>query len=157
MSIAPVVKTVRVALPPERAFTAFVEGIGEWWQKGKTIGAQPHVAIVIEPQAGGRWFERDARGAECDWGKVLAWEPPHRLLLGWQLDARFRYDPDVLTEVELSFTPDGDGTSVTLEHRNLERFGADAARVRESIGDGWPFHLDAYAAYANGAQASDKE
>jgi uncharacterized protein YndB with AHSA1/START domain len=149
MSIAPVVKTVRVSLPPERAFTAFVEGISQWWQKGKTIGAEPHVAIVIEPRAGGRWFERDAQGTECDWGQVLAWEPPHRLLLGWQLDAKFRYDPAILTEVELSFSPTGSGTSVTLEHRNLERFGADAPKVRESIGEGWPFHLDAYAAYAN--------
>jgi uncharacterized protein YndB with AHSA1/START domain len=154
MSIAPVVKTVRVSLPPERAFAVFAEDIGNWWQKGKTIGSEPHVAIVIEPRAGGRWFERDAKGAECDWGQVLAWEPPHRLLLGWQLDARFRYDPNLITEVELSFAPDGDGTRVTLEHRNLERFGADAAKVRESIGEGWPFHLDAYAAYADRKEAA---
>lgn len=154
MSIAPVVATVRVSLPPERAFTAFVEGIGDWWQKGKTIGAEPHVAIVLEPRAGGRWFERDAKGAECDWGKVLAWDPPHRLLLGWQLDARFRHDPAFLTEVELSFAADGDGTLVTLEHRDLERFGSDAAKVRENIGEGWPFHLGAYAVYANDKESA---
>jgi uncharacterized protein YndB with AHSA1/START domain len=154
MSIAPVVKTVRVTLPPERAFAAFAEGIGDWWQKGKTIGAEPHVTIVIEPRPGGRWFERDARGVETQWGQVLAWDPPHRLLLGWQLDAKFRYDPAFLTEVELSFVADGDGTLVTLEHRDLERFGADAPKVRENIGEGWPFHLDAYAIYANDKESA---
>lgn len=150
MSIAPVIHTVHVALTPERAFAVFVEGIGDWWQKGKTLG-EPHAAIVIEPQAGGRWFERDAKGTEIDWGKVIDWSPPHRLLLGWQLDAKFRYDPNFLTEVELSFVPEGDGTRVTLEHRDLERFGSDAPTVRENIGgcNGWPFHLEAYANYAN--------
>jgi uncharacterized protein YndB with AHSA1/START domain len=149
MSIAPVVKTVRVALPPERAFTVFAEGIGDWWQKGKTPAPQPHVAIVIEPHAGGRWFERDAHGAETQWGQVLAYDPPHRLLLGWQLNARFAYDPTLINEVELSFVADGNGTLVTLEHRDLERLGSDAAPFAERITEGWGFHLDAYAAYVD--------
>ncbi len=138
MTIAPVISTVDVKTAPPRAFDLFTSRMGEWWG-GKTIGARPHVAIIVEPQAGGRWFERDADGGETEWGKVLAWEPPSRLLLGWQLDSAFRYDPDVSTEVELSFTPLADGgTRVRLEHRNLERYGADAERVAQSVGDGWP-------------------
>ena len=103
----------------------------------------------MEPCAGGRWFERDAEGVETNWGKVLAWEPPKRLLLGWQLDSHFSYNPDFLTEVELTFAPAKDGGSiVTLEHRNLERFGDDAEKVAGQISVGWPEFLSEYAGYA---------
>ena len=105
MSIAPVVKSVTVKASPERAFELFTGQMARWWPATHKIGKAPFVAIVIEPRAGGRWYERDAGGVECDWGKVLAWEPPSRLLLGWQLDSRFAYNPDLVTEVELTFAP----------------------------------------------------
>lgn len=124
--------------------------MADWWPKGRTVGKNPHVAIIAEPRAGGQWFERDADGEKCHWGKVLAWEPPSRLLLGWQLNANFTFDPDLLTEVELTFTPvEGGGTLVTLEHRHLERFGADAARVAEQLGGGWPGFLANYAQFSD--------
>ncbi|MBV8681610.1 MAG: SRPBCC family protein [Caulobacteraceae bacterium] len=139
MTIAPVVVSVRVGAPPDRAFALFSRDMGRWWPHGMTIGAKPHAEIVVEPRSGGRWFERDEEGTETSWGKVLAWEPPGRLLLGWQLNSSFAYDPDFLTEVELTFVPDGaGGSTVTLEHRNLERFGADAEKVAASISQGWP-------------------
>ncbi len=148
--IAPVVKSVTVKASPERAFELFAGQMGRWWPVGKTIGKSPHVAVVVEPRAGGRWFERDAAGAECEWGKVLAWEPPARLLLGWQLNSKFAYDPEFLTEVELTFAPvPGGGAIVTLEHRNLERFGDDAEKIAKSLGGGWPTFLAEYAAYAD--------
>ena len=148
--IAPVVKSVSVKVPPERAFEIFTSQMGRWWPAGKTIGKLPHVAVVIEPRAGGRWFERDAEGAETNWGKVLAWEPPTRLLLGWQLNSKFAYDPEFLTEVELTFAPaSGGGSIVTLEHRDLERFGADAEKVAEQISRGWPEVLAKFAADAD--------
>ena len=83
-------------------------------------------------------------------GTVLAWEPPHRLLLGWRLDSRFEYDPNFMTEVELTFAdaPNG-GAVVTLEHRDLEKFGAEAERVAASLGGGWASRLADYAAHAN--------
>ena len=100
--------------------------------------------------AEGRWFERDAEGNETQWGKVLAWEPPSRLLLGWQLNAEWRHDADFVTEVELSFAPaEGGGTLITLEHRNLERFGANAAERRKSLDGDWPGMLDAFARYVD--------
>ena len=146
MSITPIVQSVTVGLPPQRAFDIFATRMGGWWKPGMTIGAKPHVEIVVEPHAGGRWFERDADGTETDWGKVIAWAPPYRLLLGWQLDATFSYDPNLVTEVEISFEDLGNGsTRVTLEHRNLERFGPTARKVAESLGGGWPGLMQLYA------------
>ncbi len=86
---------------------------------------------------------------ETHWGRVLAWDPPERLLLAWQLNGQFAYDPDLVTEVELTFAPLGSGARVTLEHRNLERFGADAERVTGLLGGGWPGFLGGYAAFAD--------
>ena len=150
MSIAPILRSVEVKAAPARAFDLFATHIECWWPKGRTIGKNPHVAIVIEPRAGGKWFERDAESIETHWGKVLAWEPPSRLLLGWQINSQWCYDPKFLTEVELIFAPAaGGGTLVTLEHRQLERFGADAARHAEKLGGGWPVHLAEFARYAD--------
>jgi uncharacterized protein YndB with AHSA1/START domain len=148
VTISPIVRTIQVKPAPARAFELFATRMQSWWPKG--IGKNPHADIVVEPRAGGRWFERDADGAETNWGKVLAWEPPARLLLGWQINGRWGYDPDLLTEVELTFTPAaGGGTLVTLEHRNLERFGAEAARITEQLGGGWPRRLAEFAEFAN--------
>jgi uncharacterized protein YndB with AHSA1/START domain len=150
MSIAPIVRSVQVKAPPARAFDLFAGHMDRWWPKGRTIGGNPHVALVIEPRAGGRWFERDADGEETEWGKVLAWEPPSRLLLAWQINSQWAHDADCQTEVELTFTPaEGGGTVVTLEHRNLERFGADAARHADLLGGGWPGFLGGFAQYAD--------
>lgn len=150
MSIQPIVRTVPVKAAPSRAFELFASRMADWWPKGKTIGRAPHVAMVMEPRAGGQWFERDADGNETHWGKVLAWEPPSRLLLGWQISSRWTYDPELLTEVELTFAPAaGGGTLVTLTHRNLERFGADAPSHAERLGGGWPTRLAEFAQYAD--------
>lgn len=145
MTIAPIVRSVTVKAPPARAFAAFTGSIGRWWPSGQTIGAQPHVDIVIEPHQGGRWFERSADGVETNWGRVLAWEPPRRLLLAWQIGTGFKYDATFETEVELTFVPSGEGTLVTLEHRNLERFGATADSMATSLGGGWPKFLQLFA------------
>jgi uncharacterized protein YndB with AHSA1/START domain len=150
MTIAPIVRTVTVKASPARAFDLFAAHMERWWPAGHTVAKQPHVAIVMEPRPGGRWFERDADGVETHWGKVLTWEPPSRLVLGWQLNGRWEYDPDFLTEVELSFAPaQGGGTLVTLEHRDLERFGADAEKIAEQVGGGWPRLLADFAGYAD--------
>jgi DNA-binding transcriptional ArsR family regulator/uncharacterized protein YndB with AHSA1/START domain len=154
MSIAPIVHKVEVKAPRSRAFDLFATRMGEWWPKGKTIGKAEHAAIIIEAHSGGRWLERDAAGNETRWGTVLAWEPPARLLLGWQINSEWGYDPGLLTEVEVTFAPaDNGGTLVTLEHRNLERFGADAERHAERLRGGWPTMVGGFARYAD-AQTS---
>ena len=149
MTIAPVVGTIETMAVPDRAFALFTQHMSDWWP-GKTIGAKAHVAIVIEPYAEGRWFERAGDGEETLWGKVLVWEPPGRLVLGWQLDGRFVYDPDMLTEVEISFSSRREGgTTVRLEHRDLERYGADALRIAEQIGGGWPGKLSGFGRFGD--------
>ena len=147
MTIAPVQAAVDVDQTPAEAFRIFTCHMGEWWP-GKTIGEKPFVSMTIEPHPGGKWYETDADGTDTRWGKVLAWEPPRRVLLAWELNNRFEYDPAVQTEVEVTFTPTAaGGTRVALEHRNLERFGDDAARIAGLIGEGWPEKLAGFAGF----------
>ena len=100
---------------------------------------------------------RGEDGSECEWGKVLVWEPPTRVVLGWQLDPDFKFDPNVVTEVEVRFIAEGEGgTRVELEHRNLERFGEHAAKVREAFESpgGWSGLLESFAKLAEGGEAT---
>lgn len=145
---APVRRSVVVQASPNRAFEVFTARLGEWWPKSHHIGKSEPQTSIIEPRAGGRWFERGVDGVECDIGRVLVWEPPHRLVLAWQLSADFKYVPDFMTEVELRFTSEGArATRVDLEHRHLERYGELAEKVRETVGapGGWTAILDLYA------------
>jgi len=145
---APVRKSVVVQAPPHRAFEVFTARLGEWWPRSHHIGKSEPETFIIEPRAGGRWFERGVDGVECDVGHVLAWEPPHRLLLAWQLSADFKYVRELITEVELRFTPEGTrATRVDLEHRHLERYGELAEKVREQVGapGGWAAILEQFA------------
>ena len=104
--------------------------------------------IVVEPREGGRWYEVDTDGTETEWGKVLEWGPPTRLVLAWQLRADFSYDPDFQNEVELTFAPAEGGTLVTLTHHNLHRFGDAAAAMAPSLSEGWGMLLGLYAGHA---------
>ena len=144
---APVRKSVRVEAPPLRAFDIFTGGIGRWWPKSHKIGQADLDRPVIEPREGGRWFELDVDGSECEIGMVAVWEPPTRLILIWQLTPEFTYDANLVTEVEVRFTPDGDGTLVELEHRDLERLGDKAEAMRETVSGpgGWPALLHLFA------------
>lgn len=151
ITVAPVRKSVRVSAAPARAFEVFTAGFGRWWPRSHTISAVPQKEAVIEPRVGGRWFERGEDGSECEWGTVLAWEPPTRIVLGWQLDANFKFDPNVTTEVEVRFIPEGENaTRVELEHRHLERLGDQGELLREKVGspNGWGKLLEAFAAAA---------
>lgn len=150
MTIAPIVRRVRVKAAPERAFDLFVNNMERWWPASHHIGEAPFEAIVVEARVGGRWFERDAAGVECQWGKVLDFSPPSRLLLAWQLDSQFTFDPAFVTEVEIAFEPAVDGgTEVTLTHRDLERFGSDARRIAGLLDGGWPEIVAAFGDFAD--------
>jgi len=145
-------KTVTVNASVEKAFRVFTEGFDGWWPRTHKIGGADLKQAVLEGSEGGRWYEIDTDGSECEWGRVLAWEPPHRLVLSWQITGTWQYDPNLLTEVEVRFVADGpDRTRVDLEHRNLDRFGETQEEVRVAFDSpgGWPGLLAAFAEAAN--------
>lgn len=149
---APIRQSVRVSAPIERAFEVFTTGMGRWWPKTHHICAGELDIPVIEPRPGGRWYERGADGVECEIGKVLLWEPPTRLVLAWQLTADWKFDPNLITEVEVRFIADGkSATRVELEHRHLERYGDRAEAYRQQIGgdNGWGHLLRLYAQHVD--------
>jgi uncharacterized protein YndB with AHSA1/START domain len=144
---APVRKSLAVPAPPARAFEVFTAGFGRWWPKSHSIGDSPLKQAVLEGAVGGRWYGQLEDGSEAEWGDVLAWEPPKRVMLAWRIGADWKYDPELLTEVEVTFTPEGAGTRVTLEHRLLERMGeaAEQARAAFDSDGGWMGLLRLYA------------
>ena len=147
MTIQPVRKTITVNAPQARAFEVFTGGMGQWWNPDYTIGRKPFSSVVIEPKEGGRWFERDDEGGECDWGRVLVWDPPRRAVLAWQISAEWAFDPNLTTELEIRFLPEGPSTTrVELEHRLFEEFGERAAEMRTTFDgpSGWVGLLDRY-------------
>ena len=152
MTIEPIRKHVTVPASPEKAFEVFTDGMSRWWNPDYHIGTEPYAGTVVEPRAGGRWFERGESGGECDWGRVLVWEPPHRVVLEWQISSAWQFDPDVHTEIEVRFVSDGDRTRVELEHRGLDSLGADAEMVRGIFDSptGWAGLLDRFGAEAGG-------
>lgn len=145
-SLAPIRKTITVHVPPKRAFDVFTKEMNRWWPAEYT--AFPREAIVIEPEPGGRWFERGTEGSEGTNGKVLDWRAPERVLLAWQIDGQWKYDPDLVTELEVRFASDGNGgTHVVLEHRDLDRLGdlAEPTHAMMDGDEGWGALLQRYA------------
>lgn len=125
-------KVVTVRAPPELAWRVFTEKMSTWWPLSTfKIGKVEAVEAVIEPRIGGRWYERGVDGTTCDWGTVLSWEPYSHLVLSWDLNADWQYDPTLKTEIEVRFVAEGkDSTRVELEHRHLDRYGARRAEMR---------------------------
>jgi len=149
---APVRRSVEVKASQLKAFEVFTRRTNAWWPKKHHIGKTPLAEAIIEPRVNGRWYERGEDGSECDWGRVLAWNPPNGITLAWQLTAQFKFDPAFVTEVEVKFVPLADGrTRVELEHRLLERFGDAAETVRGQVDGGWPEILRSFAAAVDAA------
>jgi uncharacterized protein YndB with AHSA1/START domain len=146
-------RTVVVEAPQERAFEVFTAGFDSWWPRSHHTGEGDLDTAVIEPRVGGRWYALTTVGEE-DWGRVLVWDPPNRIVLDWQLDAAFRYDPEFHTEVEARFVAETDSrTRLEFEHRDLHHYGDRAAEMAAALGaeGGWPGIVDAYAAAVAGA------
>lgn len=142
-----------VDVPIEHAFNVFTEGYQTWNPPEHHIGEADIETSIMEPREGGRWYEVGVDGSECDWGRVLAWDPPDRVVLSWQISPQWKYEPDAskASEVEVRFTAQGGNqTLVQLEHRNLDRHGEGWEGVRDAVGsaDGWPGALALYRAKA---------
>ena len=142
---------------PIEAFALFADGIDTWWPREHTIGEAPLAEIILEPRSGGRAYSRDVNGGECDWGRVLAYEPPHRLLFSWDITLAWKPegDPARCSEVEVRFAAESPGrTRVELEHRHLERHGEGWEQMRDAVGSpgGWTRTLGAFAATLGGSR-----
>jgi uncharacterized protein YndB with AHSA1/START domain len=121
--------------------------MSSWWPRTHHIGEAEMVAAIVEPRIGGRWYEIGDDGKDCQWGVVLAWEPPRHLALSWHLDGDFRYDPEALhaSRVDVWFHAQDDGsTLVELVHTDLDRHGPTWTRLRDRATRGWSYILSTY-------------
>lgn len=148
-------KSVRIHAPIERTFSVFVEQMETWWPPAHRIGSEPFQLIIVEPRVGGRWYERDARGNECSWGQVLAWDPPRAVTFSWHLGPDWKFNPDLAkaSEVALRFTEEGPAaTFVELEHSKFERHGEGYQQLHAIMAspDAWETTLALFAKKVEG-------
>jgi uncharacterized protein YndB with AHSA1/START domain len=146
----PVKQSIVVEAPIAHAFKVFTEKFGSFKPPEHNLLGVEIAETVFEPRVGGHIYDRGADGSECRWGRVLAYEPPHRVLLSWDISPQWQIetDPEKTSEWEVWFTAETPNrTRVDLEHRKLERHGSGWEGVRDGVaGDqGWPLYLQRYA------------
>ena len=149
--------SIVVEAPIEQAFSVFTAEFGRFKPREHNMLGVEIAETIFEPRVGGRIYDRGVDGSECQWARVLAYEPPHRVVFSWDIDPRWQIksDPDKTSEVEVRFiseTPER--TRVELEHRNLDRHGAGWEGLREGVegGDGWPLYLRRFADVVAGSR-----
>jgi uncharacterized protein YndB with AHSA1/START domain len=152
----PVVRRqVVVNAPVDQAFMAFTERFGDFKPAEHNLLGAPIAETVFEPRVGGHIYDRAVDGSECRWARILAYDPPARVVFSWDISPQWQVetDPELTSEVEVRFTAEGpDRTRVDLEHRHLDRHGPGWESVRDGVDNdqGWPLYLARYAAVAEG-------
>jgi uncharacterized protein YndB with AHSA1/START domain len=146
VSAAPVKQSIVVEAPIDRAFKVFTEDFGSFKPRKHNLLSVPIAETVFEPRVGGHVYDRGVDGSECRWARVLAFEPPNRVLLSWDISPRWQIetDPDKTSEWEVRFIAEtASRTRLELEHRHLERHGEGWEGMRDGVdGDqGWPLYL----------------
>lgn len=137
-------KELRVEASQQTAFKVFTEQIDLWWPRTHHIGTSAMTELVLEPQPGGRWFSRHADGSEASVGHVVTWQPYELLVLAWQINGDFKFNPELITEVEVQFIPEGEhATRVKFEHKDLHLLKG-GSKVIEDMDNGWGTILDMY-------------
>ncbi|MDF2969445.1 MAG: hypothetical protein K0Q93_3223 [Nocardioidaceae bacterium] len=149
---------VAVDLPQEQAFWAFTD-LDRIKPREHNMLAVPIERTVLEQHVGGDVYDQGVDGSVCRWGRVLAFDPPNTIAFSWDIgpDWQVATDLERTSEVEVTFTPDGDGrTTVTLVHRHLDRHGAGWESMRDGVDvdDGWPLYLARYQALTRGEHGS---
>ena len=145
-----VTKSIVVGAPVERAFHVYTQEMESWWPPEHHILAAPLARMVFEPREGGRVYDVGTDGSECQWARVLAYEPPTRVVFSWDINLRWERETDLerTSEIEVRFIAEGeDRTRVELEHRNLDRHGDGWEAMRDAVGspDGWGAGLERFA------------
>ena len=141
--------SITVEAPRERAFSVFVENFDAIKPREHNMLDVDIAETVFEPRAGGHIYDRGVDGSECRWARVLAYEPPERFVISWDINLQWKLETDLekTSEVEIRFTAeDANRTRVDLEHRNLDRHGDGWEGLREGVraDQGWPLYLQRY-------------
>jgi uncharacterized protein YndB with AHSA1/START domain len=139
-----------VQAPIARAFSVFTDEMGSFKPPEHNMLGVEIAETVFEPRAGGRVFDRGIDGSECHWARVLAYEPPDRVVISWDISPQWQIETDLAktSEVEVRFVAEApDRTRVELEHRDLDRHGDGWEAVRDGVdgADGWPLYLQRFA------------
>jgi uncharacterized protein YndB with AHSA1/START domain len=141
---------VVVEAPVERAFRVFTEDFGRFKPPEHNLLGAEIAETVFEPRVGGHLYDRGADGSECRWARVLAYEPPNRVVISWDISPQWQIETDLekTSEVEVRFISETPGrTRVELEHRHLERHGVGWEGERDAVDSsgGWPLYLQRFA------------
>jgi uncharacterized protein YndB with AHSA1/START domain len=153
MSIQEAATSVRTSVVVEasieRAFAVFTEEFGRFKPREHNMLGVEIAETVFEPRVGGRLYDRGVDGSECHWARVLAYEPPHRVVFSWDISPQWQVETDLdkTSEVEVHFTAESPTrTRVDLEHRNIDRHGVGWETVRDGVNsdDGWPLYLQRF-------------
>lgn len=142
-------KQIVVEAPLDEAFAVFTERFGDFKPREHNLLAVPIAETVFEPRVGGHIYDRGTDGSECRWARVLAFEPPRRVVFSWDIGPTWQLeiDPENASEVEVRFIAEtADRTRVELEHRNIDQHGPGWEAVADGVGQGWPTYLGRYAA-----------
>jgi uncharacterized protein YndB with AHSA1/START domain len=139
-----------VEAPIARAFAVFTERFGDFKPPEHNLLRAPLAETVFERHVGGHIYDRAIDGSECRWARVLAYEPPDRVVFSWDISPQWQLetDPELTSEVEVRFIVESpERTRVELEHRHINRHGSGWAAVSEGVGgdEGWPLYLARYA------------
>ena len=144
-------RQIVVKAPIDKAFTVFTERFGDFKPREHNLLRVPIAETVFEAKVGGNIVDRGEDGSECRWARILAYDPPHRVVFSWDIGPTWQVEsnPDLTSEVEVTFTAEApDRTRIELEHRHIDRHGPGWESVRDGIANdqGWPLYLDRYAA-----------
>jgi uncharacterized protein YndB with AHSA1/START domain len=143
-------KQIVVEAPLDKAFAVFTERFGDFKPPEHNLLAAPIAETVFEPRVGGHIYDRGTDGSECRWARILAFEPPRRVVFSWDIGPTWQLEsePENASEVEVRFIAEtADRTRVELEHRNIDRHGPGWEAVADGVGhdQGWPLYLERYA------------
>lgn len=143
-------REIVVDAPIDRAFAVFTERFGDFKPPEHNLLSAPLAETVFEPRVGGHILDRATDGSECRWARILAYEPPNRVVFSWDISPRWQLetDPELTSEVDVRFVAESpERTRLELEHRHLDRHGPGWESVLDGVAgdEGWPLYLNRYA------------
>lgn len=136
-----IVKSFEVKASPDHAFEVWTTKVGMWWPRDHTMGGEDHLDVVFDPPSG-RIYERTRGGVEIEWGSIIEWSPPNRIVYSWHLF----FPPAEATTVAVTFEPAGDVTRVRIDHSGFEGLGAAGPPRQQRTGHVWDLMATLYTA-----------